>query len=209
MSVPFTVVMRTRSRVPPRVMFPDDVPVIEPAVPKLVELAIVQRLLPSVQIVITPPIASAADAETESNKPAVEFTPVKVFDALAAEPYPDVEIEPDPICTILILVPFVLTPLNITVILLTQLGMLVKSLYVPLVVACAVSDVNTPTPVGVPEIIGFVKVLFVSVSVVAFPTNVSVVTGRVSTELPDADGACSVILPETSPLTITLAIYNP
>ncbi len=54
-----------------------------------------------------------------------------------------------------------------------------------------------------------VKVLFVSVSVVAFPTNVSVATGRVSTLEPATAGALRVILPDVSPLTITLDIYYP
>ena len=56
-------------------------------------------------------------------------------------------------------VPFVLTPLNITVIRLTQLGMLVKSMLVPDVEATAVPDVSTPTPVGVPASTGLVKVI--------------------------------------------------
>ena len=210
-SVPLTVVMRMRSSVPPRAMLPDDVPVIVAAVAKVVELAIVQRLLPSVQIVMTPPIVSAADAESESNKPAVEFTPVKVFDALAAETYPDVEIEPDPICTILILVPFVLTPFIITVILLTQLGILVKSMDVPDVDACAVADVSTLDAIVVItalDIAGAVNVLFVSVSVVAFPTKVSVLAGRVITVVTASVGD-RVVLPDVAPAKTTVPIYYP
>jgi hypothetical protein len=57
--------------------------------------------------------------------------------------------------------------------------------------------------------VGEVKVLFVSVSVVAFPISVSVATGRVSVPEPAADGACSVILPETSPATeIELILFS-
>jgi hypothetical protein len=58
--------------------------------------------------------------------------------------------------------------------------MLVKSILVPLVDATAVLEVRTPTPVGVPSIIGLVNVLLVSVSVVARPTRVSVDVGKVS-----------------------------
>jgi hypothetical protein len=71
-----------------------------------------------------------------------------------------------------------------------------------------VQFVNTPLA-GVPSAgvvsTGLVRVLFVSVSVVAFPISVSVATGSVSVPEPAADGACSVILPETSPAT-TIAL---
>ena len=49
----------------------------------------------------------------------------------------------------------------------TQDGMLVKSIEVPEVDACAVPDVNTPTPVGVPAVTGEVKVGEVKVGVVS------------------------------------------
>ena len=93
------------------------------------------------------------------------------------------------------------TPLNITVIRFTQDGMLVKSIDVPEVEATAVPEVNVPTPLGVPEITGEVKVLFVKVSVVALPTNVSVATGSVNTELPLTAGADNVTEPDVSPAT--------
>ena len=54
-------------------------------------------------------------------------------------------------------VPFVETPLNITVILLTQLGIPVKSMLVPDVDACAVADVSTLDAIVVitaPEMLG-------------------------------------------------------
>ena len=59
------------------------------------------------------------------------------------------------------LVPFVLTEFNITVILFTQLGMLVKSMLVPLVVATAVPDVMTLEAIvlmDAPVIVGLVIV---------------------------------------------------
>ena len=46
-----------------------------------------------------------------------------------------------------------------------------------------------------------VKVLFVSVSVVALPTSVSVATGRVSVPDPATAGAAIVMLPDVSPAT--------
>tara|TARA_R110000868_G_scaffold2679_4_gene18904 strand:- start:102 stop:314 length:213 start_codon:yes stop_codon:yes gene_type:complete len=54
-----------------------------------------------------------------------------------------------------------------------------------------------------------VNVLFVSVSVVAFPTKVSVATGSVSTLEPDIAGDDTVTVPEVDPDNIKSAIYNP
>jgi hypothetical protein len=48
---------------------------------------------------------------------------------------------------------------------------------------------------------GATRVLFVSVSVVAFPTSVSVATGRVSVPEPATAGAAIVMLPEVFPAT--------
>jgi hypothetical protein len=48
---------------------------------------------------------------------------------------------------------------------------------------------------------GLVRVLFVSVSVVAFPIRVSVPVGSVKTPDPAADGAAMLMAPETSPAT--------
>jgi len=56
--------------------------------------------------------------------------------------YPELSIDPDPILISYGLVPVVLTPLNITVTLFTQLGIPVKSIAVPLVEATAVAEVN-------------------------------------------------------------------
>jgi hypothetical protein len=73
----------------------------------------------------------------------------------------------------------VLTPSNITVIRFTQLGIPVKSMVVPDVVARAVPEVRIPTPVGVPPITGLVRVLFVNVSDPASVARVPVV-GKVT-----------------------------
>ena len=63
--------------------------------------------------------------------------------------------------------------------------------------------VTTPEKVGVPEsvpdsaaalIVGLVKVLFVNVSVVAFPTSVSVAEGNVSVTSPVDAGQINVTL---------------
>ena len=86
--------------------------------------------------------------------------------------------------------------------------MLVKSMDVPDVDACAVPLVITELAIVVItalDIAGEVKVLFVSVSVVAFPTKVSVATGRVSTLEPDTAGADNVTEPEVFPATIISA----
>jgi hypothetical protein len=51
--------------------------------------------------------------------------------------------------------------------------------------------------------VGEVRVLLVSVSVVALPTSVSVAKGSVSVLLPATRGACSVIPPDVSPAIVT------
>ena len=56
---------------------------------------------------------------------------------------------------------------------------------------------------------GLVSVLFVNVSVVAFPTKVSVATGSVSVLEPLIAGALMVIEPLVSPDTTTLLIRSP
>jgi hypothetical protein len=55
--------------------------------------------------------------------------------------------------------------------------------------------------------VGLVKVLFVRVSVVALPTRVSVVVGRVSVGVPATAGAEIVAAPLVSPEITTDAIY--
>jgi hypothetical protein len=75
--------------------------------------------------------------------PAVELRPAVEFDAPAIvepEAYPEDVTLPEPICIRIFDAPFKLTPLNITVIRFTQLGMLVKSIEVPDVDATAVPE---------------------------------------------------------------------
>jgi hypothetical protein len=76
-------------------------------------------------------------------KPVVELPVLSVVDPKrVAEPRYPVASMPDdvPILTSMMLVPLVLTPLNITVTRFTQLGIPVKSIDVPLVEATAVPD---------------------------------------------------------------------
>jgi hypothetical protein len=86
----------------------------------------------------------------------------------------------------------------------------------------AVAAVATPVPVAAPlitgvAIVGEVKVLFVSVSVVALPTKVSVAAGSVTVVVPATAEACSVVVPLVDPdksialgLRVTVvAIMNP
>jgi hypothetical protein len=77
-------------------------------------------------------------------------------------------------------VPFVETPLNITVIFLTQDGMLVKSIAVPDVVATAVLKV--------------------------IKGNVPVPTGNVITDVPDIALASIVTFPDVAPFN-TMAMF--
>jgi hypothetical protein len=74
----------------------------------------------------------------DSKKPDV-LTLAELFQEV--EEYPDVVKEPAPICKRRPVVPFELTPLNITVIRFTQEGIPVKSMLVPDVLATAVPDV--------------------------------------------------------------------
>jgi len=97
----------------------------------------------------------------------------------------------------------------------THEGMPVKSMLVPLVDATAVPDVITLALItGVPLIVGLliaglVKVLLVSVSVVALPTRVSVAAGSVTVLVPETAGAESVIAPLVSPETTREAMKTP
>jgi len=89
-----------------------------------------------------------------------------------------------------------------------------------LILAVPVRLVTVPLA-GVPNtgavIVGEVKVLFVSVSVVALPTKVSVAAGSVTVVVPATAEACSVVVPLVDPdksialgLRVTVvAIMNP
>ena len=90
----------------------------------------------------------------------------------------------------------------------------------PVVRGSPVALVSVPL-LGVPKtgavIVGEVKVLFVSVSVVALPTKVSVAAGSVTVVVPATAEACSVVVPLVDPdksialgLRVTVvAIMNP
>ena len=90
----------------------------------------------------------------------------------------------------------------------------------PVVSGKPVAFVSVPLE-GVPNtgavIVGEVKVLFVSVSVVALPTKVSVAAGSVTVVVPATAEACSVVVPLVDPdksialgLRVTVvAIMNP
>ena len=116
--------------------------------------------------------------------PAVKRKPLlapvfMVLKLLAAESYPEVITEPEPNCNKRLLVPFVLTPLNMTVTRLTHDGMPVKSIEVPEVDATAVPEtIEPPTPltttVPVPAGIVAMKLL-------------AVVGGLISTDPPLAE----------------------
>jgi hypothetical protein len=83
---------------------------------------------------------------------------------------------------------------------------------VPEVVAVAVPEVITLEFIELttaPDIVGLVKVLLVSVSVVALPTKVSVVVGKVSVGVPATAGAVIVTAPEVSPDNTTALIQPP
>jgi hypothetical protein len=55
-------------------------------------------------------------------------------------------------------------------------------------------------PMVAPLITGLVKVLLVKVSVVSFPTKVSVAAGKVKVVVPAIAVACNVVVPDVDPL---------
>ena len=93
-------------------------------------------------------------------------------------------------------VPLVETPLNITVTRFTQLGILVKSMLVPLVEATAVPLVITLLFIVLttaPVIVGLVSVLFVSVCVAESITTLPVTAGKSCVKLLAVVGSWMVI----------------
>lgn len=158
MSVPFTVVMRTRSNALAVVLDPDITNNLASFVAAIVP-DIIHKLLPSKHSVCSPLLNSAADKPPSLwSNPTVNPATAPVLVYVPAVPkYPDVSTLPPPICILIAEVPFVLTPLNITVIRLTQLGIDGKSITVPDVDACAVADVSTLLAIDVrtaPEMLG-------------------------------------------------------
>ena len=81
----------------------------------------------------------------------------------------------------------------------------------PVVSGSPVQLVKVPDE-GVPNTgvvsVGDVSVLFVSVSVVALPTNVSVATGSVRTEVPAVAPDNTVVVPDVEPLNLTPVVPN-
>ena len=169
-SVPLTVVMRTWVSVSDRVFDPATTYVPVPA--WYVDPEAEKTFDPSRLNVIAPWNVFAAVKPVAKTIPAVDVTklPTALFPmALLPEMYPVVSMPPEsPIWAKKALAPFVLTPLNITVIRFTQDGMLVKSIDVPDVEATAVPEVIAPPWM----------VLFVSVCVSVVPTTAPAVLPR-------------------------------
>ena len=147
-----TVVIRTRSSVPESAIEPEDILTAEVS-----ERAIVAdstQVFPVIKVkTIFPYRIAEADAVSSKKNPAeltAPVTPDPFTVWFAAPKYPVVVNVVDPSCTNILDVPLVLTPLNITVIRFTQLGMPVKSMLVPDVEATAVPEV---IPSTAPELI--------------------------------------------------------
>lgn len=116
--------------------------------------------------------------------------------------------------------PIRVSPLAPKVVKLPAAGVVAPTVPLMLMEAVPVRLVTVPLA-GVPKtgavIVGEVKVLFVSVSVVALPTKVSVAAGSVTVVVPATAEACSVVVPLVDPdksialgLRVTVvAIMNP
>ena len=143
-SVPFTVVMRTRSRVPERVTEPPPNPPALPAEivgPPPIEPDPDHAFAVMFTIVNRPPNVLAASIPPVIGIPDIVVIPAIADVAKYIPPpvYPEVAIAlVVPSWAISALVPLVRTPLNITVTRFTQLGMPVKSMLVPLVLGTKV-----------------------------------------------------------------------
>jgi len=140
-STPVVVVMRTLS----------SVEILPSPPPKTINVVVLFAVCEETHVeplkftsVIIPECAAAA-VLLKNTKPAVLLAPDELEALLKwfeVETYPVLIIPPLlPPCIKSGFVPLVLTPANITVIRLTQLGMLVKSMLVPLVDATAVPEV--------------------------------------------------------------------
>ena len=143
-SVPFTVVMRTRSKTPDNVTTEDDKQVVAMFVKPM--FAVIDQIFPEIKVNTACPTLTAEEDSlfVNNTNPLVYKLLVVATPNPVEEPaYPEVVTLPEPICTCTILEPFVDTALNITVIRLTQLGIEVKSILVPDVEACAVPAVIT------------------------------------------------------------------
>ena len=201
-SVPFTVVIRNLSRVPDIVLDPEPEPT-EAEFEVLVTALNTQSLV-SVKCKVKIPLrilAALAQLSilnpvelipTLGDAPEIEYIPLPL--------YPAVSILPDPIRHSIFDVPFVLTPLNITVILLVPLGIPVKSIDVPLVEATAVPEFIPGKPVRLaPLIAGKSPVNLVASNVLVESSNVPLLAGKVMVLVPATAGASIVIDPLVFP----------
>lgn len=183
-SVPLTVVIRTRSSVSDRVFDPlaKDIAVL----PGLPAISVAVHMFDPSNVRTHDPDKLLAALFKFDTKPEVYDAPTTEAPAMRPEKqiYPVVSMPPEsPNCICGKEVPFVLTPLNITVIRLTHDGIDVKSIDVPDVDATAV-----------PDTIG---------------ANVPVVATNVCVLLPETAGADTVIVPDVSPERTTEAMIYP
>lgn len=208
-SVPFAVVMRTRSRVPERET--------EPAVKYIcaeLEAAIEPeqaQVFPPRLLIVIAPCAIAVENHcavlTPMPNPVLKFdvaTPPAVV--VFAPRYPLVVMLPAPIWICGGEVPLVETPLNITVTRFAHEGMPVKSMDVPEVEATAVPSVRAPPWIVLLEIVAPVIVLFVKVCVASVPTSVVAASGSMIVRFEFVLGASriTVPVPDAFPLTVRL-----
>lgn len=127
-SVPLTVVMRTRSRVPDVVFDPPPQDIA--AVSDLFVMAEYDQTFdPNVEINAIPCLTDVAAQDCSTENPVVMLAALPAV--CAPLKYPVVSGELFPICICIGDIPDVLTPTNITVMRFTQLGIPVKSIEVP------------------------------------------------------------------------------
>ena len=162
-SVPLTVVMRTWVKVSERVLEPFCCPPAAAVVP--VVPCSTQELFWSFVITAAPTHTYVATFVADTKNPA-DIAVLIVFADQAVPAYPLVSMPPlSPSWIWMLLVLFVLTPSNITVMRLTHDGMPVKSIEVPLVDATAVARVReVPKVATVPVLSGNVRVRLVLVA---------------------------------------------
>jgi len=187
--------------VPPRVVLvpPPTFPVFNIVTPLDVEK---HQMFPEMGVKTACPQNIYVATFTPANKNPFECAVLLVLPVHVQPLYPVVKAEPDPICTIGILVPFVLTPLNITVILFTQLGIPVKSIEVPDVLATAVPLVITELAIVVitaPDMLGEVPSTTAPVPVLVVTPVPPLNTGRATVK---------VVAPVTTKLLLNVALFD-
>lgn len=197
-SVPFTVVNLSCVRTSDRVL--DAAIWITRDASLLAKVPLVTHTLPVIFITIRFPCHTFVAAWVPSSGTpvlAAVAVPAVVVKARAVPEYPVASYPPEsPNWMMGTDVPLVETAVNEMRIVLTQLGMPVNSTLAPVAVLATGSVNELPPHTGV-LIVGLVSVLFVSVSVVALPTNVSVDVGSVSVpvfEIVEITGEVRVLL---------------